>query len=237
MEATPTAAPPLREVVAGQIWVKEWPVHFAGVDVLTRMTVLRCHGGVFLHSPVEIDAATRAAIEQIGPVRALIAPSTTHHVFVGNAKAAFPDAPIYGIRGLDEKRPDLYFDQLLSDSPPALWADEMDQVVIGNSVMREVDFLHRASRTLIATDLVENFRDETPGTNAVLRQFMHVMGMWNHPRPAPELRWLTIHRRQAQEALETMLGWDFDRAIISHGELLVNDPKAAIREAWHWLLR
>jgi hypothetical protein len=227
---------PLREIVAGQIWVKEGPVHLAGMKLLTRMTVLRCHGGVFLHSPVEIDAATRDAIEQIGPVCAIIAPSTTHHLFVGSAQAAFPDAPTYGIAGLEKKRDDLHFDELIRDEPPALWAEEMDQVVLGNRVMCEVDFLHRASRTLIATDLVENFRDETPGTNAFLRDFMYLAGMWNNPSPAPELRLLTIHRQRSRQALETLLGWDFDRAVISHGELLETDAKAGIEAAWSWLL-
>lgn len=226
----------LREFVPDQIWVKEGPVHFAGMDVLTRMTVFRAAGGVILHSPVEIDAATREAILRIAPVRAIIAPSTVHHLFVPSAQQAFPDAPLYGIEGLEKKRDDLHFTGLLGEDPPPLWAGELDQVVIGNRVMREVDFLHRASRTVILTDLVENFQDKTPGTNAFLREFMEVAGMWNHPSAAPELRILTIHREAARAALEKLLAWDFDRATLAHGELLERDPKAAIREAWSWML-
>jgi hypothetical protein len=45
----------------------------------------------------------------------------------------------------------------------------MDQVFVGNPIMREIDFLHRASRTLIAVELVENFSDQTAGTNGALR--------------------------------------------------------------------
>ncbi len=226
----------LREIVPDQIWVKEGPVHLAGMHLLTRMTVLRMADGMFLHSPVEIDDETRAAIEALGPVRAIIAPSTVHHLFVASAQAAFPDAATYGIEGLEEKRDDLHFDGLIADDPPPLWAGQLDQIVIGNRVMREVDFLHRTTRTLIATDLVENFQDETPGTNAFMRGFMELVGMWGHPRPAPELRLLTLHQQAARDQLEKILAWDFDRAIISHGELLDQDPKSAIREAWSWLL-
>ncbi|MEP6863420.1 MAG: DUF4336 domain-containing protein [Deltaproteobacteria bacterium] len=226
----------LRQFVPDQIWVKEWPVHFAGIDILTRMTVIRMADGVILHSPVEIDAATRDAIERIGPVRAIIAPSIVHHVFVPSAQHAFPDAPLYGIEGLEKKREDLHFTALIGEEPPPLWAGQLDQVTIGNRVMREVDFLHRASRTLILTDLVENFQDRTPGTNAFVRALLEVAGMWNHPRPAPELRLLTIHREAARNALEKLLSWDFDRATIAHGELLDRDPQAAIREAWSWIL-
>jgi hypothetical protein len=226
----------LREVVAGEVWVKEHPVRLAGGRFLTRMTVLRLADGLCLHSPIEIDAETRSAIERLGQVRAIIAPSTFHHFFVATAQQAFPVARTYGMKGLETKRKDLHFDELLGDEPSALWAGQMDQVVIGNRVMREVEFLHRASRTLLATDLVENFRDETPGTNAMLRAWMRLFGMWGRPRPAPELRMFTRDKKSARMALDRLLAWDFGRAIIAHGELLDRDPKQAIREAWGWLL-
>jgi hypothetical protein len=113
----------------------------------------------------------------------------------------------------------------------------MDQVFIGNRVMREVDFLHRASRTLVAVDLVENFSDQTAGTNGALRAMMKVLRMWGRPRPAPELRWLTRDRETTRNAIERILAWDFDRAVIAHGDLLNRSPHEAIREAWQWVLR
>lgn len=227
----------LRELVPGQVWLKEHPVRIAGARLLTRMSVLRADdGGVFLHSPVPIDDATRVAIEALGPVRAIIAPSNCHHLFVGNAQRAFPAAPTLGVEGVEAKRPDLHFDALIGNDAPALWVTQMDQLLIGNRIMREVDFLHRASRTLVVTDLIENFRDETPGTNRMLRGMIRLLGMWGRPKPAPELRWFTLHRKVAREALEKMLSWDFDRIVLAHGEPVFREPKAAIRKAWRWLL-
>jgi hypothetical protein len=223
---------PLRELVPGTLWLKEHPVRLVGARLLTRMTVIRLDDGLYLHSPVEIDDATRVAIEQLGDVRGIIAPSTVHHLFVASAQRAFPRARTYAIEGLEKKRKDLRFDERISDTPSPAWLGQMDQVLIGNRVMREVDFLHRASRTLIAVDLVENFRDETPGTNALLRGMIRALGMWGRPRPAPELRWFPRDEQATRRALDTVLAWDFDRAIIAHGELLERDPKAAIREAW-----
>lgn len=211
-------------------------MRLAGGRFLTRMTVIRLNDGLCLHSPVEIDAETRATIEGFGEVRGIIAPSTFHHFFVASAQQAFPVARTYAIDGLDKKRKDLRFDELLGDEPPTLWAGQMDQVVIGNRIMREVEFFPRASRTLVATDLVENFSDETPGTNGILRAYMRLFGMWGRPRAAPELRLFTRDRNAARQALERLLTWDFDRAIIAHGELLDRDPKAVIREAWRWVL-
>src|SRR5579862_4248829 len=90
-------SPPLREVVPGLVWVKEHPVRLAGARFLTRMTVIRLDSGSCVHSPVEIDAPTRAAIEEVGPVRAIIAPSTFHHFFVASAQQAFPAARTYAV--------------------------------------------------------------------------------------------------------------------------------------------
>ena len=226
----------LRELVPGLVWIKEHPVRLAGAQLLTRMTVLRLEGGLCLHSPVELDAPTRAAIERLGEVRAIIAPSTFHHLFVAGAQRAFPAARTYAAPGLAAKRKDLQFDEVLGDEAPALWSGQMDQVVLGNRVMREVELLHRASRTLVAVDLVENFRDETPGTNRALRFWMRLLGMWGRPRPAPELRLFTRDRKATRVALERVLAWDFDRAVIAHGELLDRQPHEAIREAWRWVL-
>lgn len=115
-----------------------------------------------------------------------------------------------------------------------LWVKEHPVRLAGGMFLTRMT-VHRASRTLIAVDLVENFRNETPGTNAILRAWMHIFGMWGRPRPAPELRLFTRDRKAARAALERLLAWDFDRAVIAHGELLDHQPKAAIREAWQWV--
>lgn len=90
--------------------------------------------------------------------------------------------PTYAVEGLQKKRPGL----ALAPLPDALWSGEIDREVVGNRVMREVVLLHRASKTLVAVDLVEHFRDETPGTDRVMRAWIKLFGMWNKPRPAPE---------------------------------------------------
>jgi hypothetical protein len=41
--------------------------------------------------------------------------------------------------------------------PPSSWAGSIDQVLIEGDVLTEIDFFHRPSRTLILTDLIENF--------------------------------------------------------------------------------
>lgn len=223
----------MREIVAGQIYVQEHPVHFAGGCLLTRMTLFVLAGGeVVLHSPIPFDEDLRRRTARVGRIQAVVAPSTLHHLFVADAQRAFPGVPTYAVSGLERKRPDL----ALSPLSDALWADEIDRVTIGNRAARELVMLHRASRTLIAVDLVEHFRDETPGTDRVMRMWIKLLGMWNKPRPAPELRWLTRDRAAARTAIEQILAWDFDRMVIAHGEVFEHGAKDALREAWRFVL-
>jgi hypothetical protein len=227
----------LFEYVPGLVWLKEHPLTLMGTAFRTRMAVLRLDAGLCVHSPVPIDDATRDQIERLGEVIALVAPSNCHHLYFGSAQRAFPRARTFGTIDVQRKRKDLRFDELIGAEPPACWAGQMDQVFVGNRIMREVVFRHRASRTLVACDLVENFSAETPGTNRLLRVMLAAVGMWGRPRPAPELRWFTRDRDAARTALEQLLAWDFDRAVIAHGELLNQSPHEAIREAWRWVLR
>jgi hypothetical protein len=228
---------PLTEFVAGLVWIKEHQLSLMGAALRTRMTVLRLDGGLCLHSPVVIDDATRHAIERLGKVIALVAPSNCHHLYFASAQRAFPHARTFGTVDVQRKRQDLKFDEIIGDAAPSCWAGQMDQVFVGNRIMREVVFLHRASRTLIAVDLVENFSSQTAGTNRVLWAMMKVLRMWGRPRPAPELRLFTLDREAARSAIAQILAWDFDRAVIAHGDLLNQSPHAAIREAWQWVLQ
>jgi hypothetical protein len=231
-----TESLPLLEYVRDLVWVKEQPLSLMGGALRTRMTVLRLDAGLCLHSPVEIDDSTREHIEKLGEVIALVAPSNCHHLYFASAQQAFPRARAFGTADVLRKRKDLRFDEIIGDEPPSCWSGQMEQVFVGNRIMREVEFLHRASRTLVAVDLVENFSNQTAGTNAVLRAMLTVLGMWGRPRPAPELRWFTRDRKTARKAIERILAWDFDRAVIAHGDLLNRSPHDVIREAWRWVL-
>ena len=87
------------------------------------------------------------------------------------------------------QKSELRFDGLLGDRSPPDWADEIDQVLVrGTRFIVEVAFLHRDSRTLVLTDLVENIGDATPDASDRLLRFWwkFVFRMWNRPRPAPE---------------------------------------------------
>ena len=122
---------PLSEYVTGQLWLQEYPIHFAGCDFNARMAVIKVSDTkLMIHSPCEIDSATKKAILALGDVAYIVAPGSYHHLYVPSAQAAFPDAETYMCPGIERKQPELDFDWLLGDRPQEAWAGILDQVLV-----------------------------------------------------------------------------------------------------------
>ena len=220
--------------LAEELWVCDQPLRFWGVEVGTRMTVVRlADGGLWLHSPVRPTAELRAAVDALGPVRWLVAPNRWHHLYVGDWQAAYPEAAAYGAPGLAKKRKDLALAGVLGDDAPPGWAGQIDQIARqGAPVMGEVVFLHRKSRTLIASDSAHNFGDGAP---AGTRAFFSLLGGWRGFRTTAVDRLVTRDRAAARASLERILAWDFDCVVVCHGAVLDAGGKAALARAYEWL--
>ncbi len=230
---------PLTSYVGDRIWLCAYPVRLAGTRFGARMTVIRLASGrMLLHSPCRITATLAEEIAALGPVAHIVAPGNFHHMHAASAQAAFPDAKTWICPGVEKRAPDLRYDGVLGDVAPAAWLGEIDQVLVqGTRIMREIAMHHRASRTLILVDLIENFTDATPHTSASLKLlFKYVLRMWGRPRPAPEYRMGWSDRAAAAESLRRILAWDFERIVLSHGDLIERDAHAIAAEAWSGVL-
>jgi hypothetical protein len=216
------------------LWVYDQSLRFYGIEVGTRMTVVRlADGGLWLHSPVRPTPELRAAVDALGPVRWIIAPNRWHHLYVGDWQAAYPAAQIFGARGLVKKRNDLTL-TVLDDTAPSAWAGQIDQLARqGAPAMGEVVFLHRKTRSLIVSDTAHNFGDGTP---AGTRFLFTLLGGWRGFRTTAADRMVTKDRAAARASLERMLAWDFDRIVVCHGAVLESGGKAALAGAYDWLL-
>ena len=226
---------PLSEFVPGQLWLQDYPIHFAGCDFDARMAVIRVSDTeLMIHSPCEIDSATRDAISALGDVAYIVAPGSYHHIHIASAQAAFPEADTYICPGIERKRPDLDFDWFLGDRPPAAWAGVLDQVLVrGNKFIWEVVFFHKPSKTLLVVDLIENFTDQTPNVNWLLKLWWKVVfHMWDNPKPAPEYQMGWKDKTAARDSLQRILEWDFDKIVLSHGDLIETNAKSMAQEAW-----
>jgi hypothetical protein len=150
--------------VAADVWIVDGPeIHFSYLGLKfpcpTRMTLIRLpDGGLWVHSPTSLTDALAGRVRRAGPVRFLIAPNTLQYRWIPEWKARFPDAPVYAAPGLERsaRRP-IPIDHVLGPAPPPAWTGIIDQVVVRGDMLIEIAFFHFPSRTLVLTDLIENF--------------------------------------------------------------------------------
>ena len=224
----------LREL-ASNLWVAERPFRFFGVDVGTRMTVIRLRdGGLFLHSPVSLDQELRSGLEALGSPKFAVAPNRFHHLFAGEYGAAYPGLKLFAAPGLAAKRPDLKIDAVLGDDAPPGWSSEIQQVLFGGyPLFNEVIFFHPSSRTLVTADLVFNFGSQDP---PLTRLMMRLLGAYNRFGPTVIERLVVRDRAAARASLMRILEWDFERVIMCHGRTLESGGRQALRNGYAWLV-
>jgi hypothetical protein len=171
-------------------------------------------GGVWLHSPIAFTDEDVAAIDALGPVRFLVAPSGLHHLFIRAAAERWPDARIVASGAVAAKQPGLAFQPLTTTDLP--WGDAIAALPVdGMPNVQEWAFYHAPSRTLLLTDLLFNLRD-VHGWASHLAYTL----FGTHGRLANSMLFRTeIRDRPALAAsVERVLAWPFDRLLPCHGE-------------------
>ncbi|MFN8603415.1 MAG: DUF4336 domain-containing protein [Candidatus Binatia bacterium] len=216
------------------LWIARRPLKLVVGDVGARMTVIRLPDGALLvHSPVALDTPTRAALDALGPVRWVLGPCKVHHFYLPDFAAAYPDAALLAAPGLEAKRRDVKFAHVLNDDLELPFGGAVEHhVFAGSPMMNEVVLLHRPTRTLVLTDLAFNL---PPGARNEARLFHRLVGATGRFGPHRVVRLGIRDRAAAARSLERVLGWDFDRVIVSHGEVLETGGKAAMRDAFAFL--
>ena len=215
------------------MWSTTRPQRFLGLETGTRMTIVRlANGGLFVHSPVGLDPALRAEVDALGPVTAIVASSLFHNLYVGEWRAAYPNAIRCCCPGLDRKRPQLAWDRVLGDVPEPEWSADLDQVFFGARTMEnEVVFFHRVTRTIVLCDAIFNL-----GTHpsVVTRIVAFLMG-GSEPGATWLERVMVRDRAAARDQVDRMLAWNAERIVLAHGDIIPTGGTEVIRKAYAWL--
>lgn len=229
----PDSAPALRHLDEG-LWTVDHPLRVGLLAIGSRMTIVRLSdGGLFLHSPVPLPPPLHAALEGEGPVRHVVAPNRLHHLFLADAARAFPGAEAWVAPGLPAKRRDLPAHRVLGDATEAAWKADLEQhLVEGAPALSEVVFFHRATRTLLLTDLAFHVR-RAPGL--LTRLFWRANGALGRFGPTRMVRLVLRDRAAVRRSLDRILAWDFERVTLTHGEVLERGGRQALREAYAFL--
>jgi hypothetical protein len=232
------------KAVADDVWIVDGPeIRFRlgplRLPFPTRMTVVRLPARkIWIHSPVALHDDLIRQISDLGEVAYLIAPNTIHYWWVRDWKRHYPAAEVWAVSRLHPRArgrmPDHHH---LDPEPPPAWSSAIDQVLIEGTRLMEAEFFHRPSRTLISTDLIENF--ERGRFRSPFYKLMSIIGGVVDPdgRAPAELRSsFRANQDQVRAAVEQMIAWGPERVIIAHGRWYAENAEAELKRAFRWIL-
>jgi hypothetical protein len=233
----------LKPVVAN-VWIVDGPVIRFGMPwpkapFPTRMTVLRLKGErLFVHSPTPLTPALQRQLRAIGDVAWIIGPNRFHYWWIPEWRSVYPDVPVYlapGIQNQAGKRIDFAFHEL-DATRPLPWVNEIETLRIDGSILTECVFFHRASRTLIVTDLIQNFEAHRLGS-WLMRALTWIGGVQDPDGQTPRDMRLAFWRQKAElrAAVKQMLDWNPERVILAHGRWYDVDGANELRRAFRWV--
>ena len=199
-----------------------------------KMTLfLLASGDVAIHSAIAMDEAGMAALEQIGRPSWVLVPNVLHYSDAGWYGDRYPSArvlvPAAARAKLFEKVRRI--DGSVDDDWPEALRGELTIVPLRGTRHSEVAFIHTASRTLVLTDAVFNYKERDLPWLA--RMIMRANRAYGRFGPSRIFTSFVVNDRDALHAsIEELLEHDFDRVIMSHGRVLDSGGKIAIREAF-----
>ncbi|NES96943.1 MAG: DUF4336 domain-containing protein [Desertifilum sp. SIO1I2] len=207
----------------------------------TRMTIVRLNNGdLWCHSPIELTPELQQQIEALGTVKHLISPNKIHYAHIGAWSKAYPDAIAWASPGVRERakeqKIEVEFQADLQEKPSPEWVTELDQLIFrGSRFMDEVVFFHRASSTLILTDLIENF--EPQKVPWYYRWMLAIGGNVDPDGKTPRDLQFTFwgNQEQARQCFQQMLAWNPQKVIVAHGRWYENNGTAELNRAFRWL--
>jgi hypothetical protein len=223
--------PPL-EQVAPELWSLERRYRMPGGPTLpTRTTLIRLpSGGLLVVSPPPAEAGGLEGVDALGSVAEVLVPNCFHHLNTNAFLARHPRATLRVAPGLFERVPGLPPGEVVEQTPPS-WGGAVEHAVLGPVVGNsEVALFHRASATLVLTDVAFHMIRVERRLDRALWRLAGVPPAFGPSRTARLL--LLRDRALARAFLERVLAWPFRRVLVAHGEPLEADAHAAFRRAF-----
>lgn len=210
------------------LWCVEHDLRLGGMAFGTRTSVVRLpSGGLLLVGPGDLSDDHAAAIDALGPVERILAPNLFHHLFLAQARSRWPDARLEVAQGLPEKISGVPHDAVCApqdDLGTVRWLRVQGAPKLGEHVLH-----HPGSGTVILTDLCFNFIEDRGWWT---RFQMGLFDAWGKLGPSRYARFLMDDKAAVKRSVDQILEWDFDRIVVSHGEVLETGAKEQLRAAF-----
>ena len=216
------------EKIAPGLWSQVEPLSMIGIQFGNRTTVIALENNkLILHSPGKLTPELKHKLDALGDVVYILAPNYYHSLFLEEYVAAYPAVQIHMAPRLNKKRHDIPCAGVLSNDPDTPWQSVLQQCVVeGMPAFNEVVFYHKASRTLILTDLAVNML-HPKGIMTNIHFFIH--GANRRFAMSRIVKIMIKNKTTFSDSIKTIMSWDFDRILVSHGEIVPSDGKSLMK--------
>jgi hypothetical protein len=199
-------------------------VWFSGVKLRARTTILKLDDGLLVHSPAPPTVESIKELARLGRVRWLVIPNTFHHLGTPEASARYPDATIVGPASVTTKYPGMKLDDIRTFAHPELTLIPLD----GVPFLDETLLYHRPTQTLIGTDIA--LRADA-ADHWTWRWAARITGCYQKLRVPPDVK-KKVDKVAAAATIRAIRGLAIERLIVAHGEVVTENPKEQLLEAW-----
>ncbi|KAK6529369.1 hypothetical protein TWF281_008545 [Arthrobotrys megalospora] len=214
-------------------------------------------GGLVVFSPTVLtDEVTSTVTSLGGQVSYIVAPDIEHHLNIGPWKAAYPSARVIGPTSLYQKRQkqgneDVTFDFSYNAENknslvlPEDFTQDFELEYFDGHMSHEIALLHKPSGTVIEADLIFNLpaKEQFSKTNIDANAGFWTkvsMHLFTSLAGKSQQRFLwygasSKGRASFNQSAKRLDGWEFDRIIPCHGDVIETGGKATFKRlfAWH----
>ena len=215
--------------VADNIITAEGEIHMPVGNIHRRMTIVRLgDGGLVVWSAVALSEDEMGSIERFGRPAFLIVPNPYHRTDAKGWKNRYPDMRVVAPEGAREKVAEV----VAVDATSATFDDpDVNLITVPGTKDQEaaLEIINPNGVTLVLNDIVANIRD-VHGFSGWMLKLMGFAG--DEPHVPITIRMMLIENKKALAA--QLLRWaaipTLRRVIVSHGEIISEDPRGALRE-------
>ena len=195
--------------------------------------------------------------DKVGYIAAL---DYEHHIFVTEWAKAFPSAKLLGVEGLPEKREK---DKATAGNTfQHVWTQknkgemkvdaefdrEFDYEYVGSHANKELVFCHRPNKTLIEADMMFNLpareqfsrTGDDPTTGFLTKLFIGMQNTVGAATWQKRFLWYAASsgdRKGFNQSAQKIAGWDFERIIPCHGDVIESGGKGIFEKVFEWHLQ
>jgi len=231
---------------------------FGHIKVGGRGTLVRLQsGGVAVFSPVALTPEVKETVSSLGELKYIAALDIEHHIFLGPWHEAYPNAKVLGPEGLPEKRAkqkneDVPFAVVFTAKDKettkvdAEFDAEFDYEFLDGHLNKELVFNYKPENTLIQADLMFNLpateQFSKTGQDASSGILTKLFSSLNNTKGAAMGQRRLIYYATAvdkpsfNKSVSKINGWDFNKIIPCHGDVIEADGKGIFQKIFEWHL-